>query len=82
MNLIFIGKFLFIGIHYFFDYLLFTADIVIDNSIIGLKTSNIFKQNPVYIGFYIASETIDVSEICYYDHPLGHINVFHLWMRL
>ena len=35
----------------------------IDNSSIGNKTTNIHKQNPVCIGFYIVSELDDVSKI-------------------
>ena len=42
----------------------FRADIEIDTSIIGHKTTKIYKQNPVYIGYFIASETIDILESC------------------
>ena len=61
---------------YFWIFAVFTADIVIDFSIIGHKTTKIYKQNPVYIGDYIASETIDILESCYYDISPGHKNVF------
>ena len=41
---------------YFRIYSDFEADIEKDNSIIGNKTTNIFKQNPVLNGYHIVSE--------------------------
>ena len=40
----------------------FEADIEIDNTHIGNKTTMFNKQNPVLIGFYIVSELNDVLE--------------------
>ena len=49
----------------------FEADNEIDNSIIGNKTTNIFKQNPVLNGYHIKSELEDVLKSDYYKSPLG-----------
>ena len=46
-----------------------------DNSKIGNKTTNIYKQNPVLNGYYIISELEDVLESGYYESPLGYDNV-------
>ena len=43
-----------------------------DNSSIGKKTIQIFKQNPVPNGYHIISETSDVLESGYYESPLGY----------
>ena len=47
-----------------------------DNSKIGSKTTNIYKQNPVLNGYYIISELGDVLESGYYESPLGYDNVY------
>ena len=76
MNHIFIGKKRF---HknplYFRIYADFEADNEKDNSIIGNKTTNIYKQNPVLNGYYIVSEIEDVLKSGYHKSPLGHNNV-------
>ena len=46
-----------------------------NNSKIGNKTTNIYKQNPVLNGYYIISELKDVIESGYYESPLGYNNV-------
>ena len=46
-----------------------------DNSKIGNKTTNIYKQNPILNGYYIISELEDVLESGYYESPLGYDNV-------
>ena len=53
----------------------FEADNEKDNSIIGNKTTNVHKQNPVLNGYYIVSEMEDVLKSDYYKSPLGHNNV-------
>ena len=53
----------------------FEADNEKDNSKIGNKTTNIYKQNPVLNGYYIISELEDVLESGYYESPLGCDNV-------
>ena len=53
----------------------FEADNEKDNSKIGNKTTNIYKQNPVLNGYYIISELNDVLESGYYESPLGYDNV-------
>ena len=53
----------------------FEADNEKDNSMIGNKTTNIYKQNPVLNGYYIISELEDVLESGYYESPLGYDNV-------
>ena len=53
----------------------FGADNEVDGSNIGTKTSNIYKQNPVNIGYYVISELEDVLESGYYESPLGFNNV-------
>ena len=60
---------------YFEIYADFEADNGIDNSSIGIKTTNIQKQNPVLNGYYIVSELNDVSNSGYYEFPLGYDNV-------
>ena len=60
---------------YFGIYADFEADIEIDNSKIGEKTTNIYKQNPVLNGYYIESELEDVLQSSYYKCPLGYNNV-------
>ena len=60
---------------YFRIYADFEADNEIENSSVGNKTTNIYKQNPVLNGYYIISELEDILEGGYYESPLGCINV-------
>ena len=60
---------------YFRIYADFEADNEKDNSIIGNKTTNIYKQNPVLNGYHIVSELEDVLKSDYYKSPLGYDNV-------
>ena len=53
----------------------FEADNEKDNSSIGNKTTNIYKQNPVVNGYRIASELNDTLQGGYYKSPLGYNNV-------
>ena len=53
----------------------FEADNEKDNTKIGNKTTNIYKQNPVLNGYYIISELEDVLKSDYYESPLGYDNV-------
>ena len=59
---------------YFRIYADFEADNEKDNSIIGNKTTNIYKQNPVINGYHILSELEDILSD-YYKSPLGYDNV-------
>ena len=60
---------------YFRIYADFEADNEKDNSIIGNKTTNIYKQNPVLNGYHIVSELEDILKNEYYKSPLGYDNV-------
>ena len=60
---------------YFRIYADFEADNEKDNSSIGKKTTNIYKQNPVLNGYHIVSELEDVLKSDYYKSPLGYNNV-------
>ena len=60
---------------YFRIYADFECDNEINNSNIGNKTTNIFKQNPTCNGFYIISELNDVLQSGYYKSPFGENNV-------
>ena len=60
---------------YFRIYADFEADNEKDNSGIGNKTTNIYKQNPVLNGYRIISELEDVLKSGYHKCPLGHNNV-------
>ena len=60
---------------YFRIYADFEADNEKDNSIIGNKTTNIYKQNPVLNGYHIVSELEDILKSDYYQSPLGYDNV-------
>ena len=55
------------------------ADFEADNekydSVVGNKTTNIHKQNPVLNGYHIVSELEDVLKSDYYKSPLGYDNV-------
>ena len=53
----------------------FEADNEKDNSIVGNKTINIYKQNPVLNGYHIVSELEDILKSDYYQSPLGYDNV-------
>ena len=60
---------------YFRIYADIEADNEKDNSIIGDKTTNIYKQNPVLNGYHIVSELEDVLKSDYFKSPLGYDNV-------
>ena len=60
---------------YFRIYADFEADNEKDNTSIGNKTTNIYKQNPVLNGYHIVSELEDVLKSDYYKSPLGYNNV-------
>ena len=60
---------------YFRIYADFEADNEKDNSIVGNKTTNIYKQNPVLNGYHIVSELEDVLKSDYYKSPLGYNKV-------
>ena len=60
---------------YFRIYADFEADNKKENTNIGDKTTNIYKQEPVCNGYYIVSELEDVIKSGYYESPLGHENV-------
>ena len=53
----------------------FEADNEKDNSKVGDKTTNIYKQKPVLNGYYIISELEDVLKSGYYESNLGYDNV-------
>ena len=60
---------------YFRIYADFEADNENDNSVVGNKTTNIYRQNPVLNGYHIVSELEDVLKSEYYKSPLGYDNV-------
>ena len=60
---------------YFRIYADFEADIEKDDSKIGNRTTNIYKQKPVLNGYNIISELNDVLESGYYESPIGYDNV-------
>ena len=60
---------------YFRIYADFEADNEKDNTYIGNKTTNIYKQNPVLNGYYIISELEGVLKNEYHKSPLGYDNV-------
>ena len=60
---------------YFRIYADFECNNEINNSNIGNKTTNIFKQNPTCNGYYIVSELNDVLQSGYYKSPFGENNV-------
>ena len=47
------------------------ADNEIDNSCVGNKTINIYKQKQVLKGYHIESELNDILQSGYYESPLG-----------
>ena len=60
---------------YFRIYADFEADNEKDNSIIGNKTTNKYKQNPVLNGYHIESELEDILKSEYHKSPSGYNNV-------
>ena len=60
---------------YFRIYADFEADNEKDDSVVGNKTVNIYKQNPVLNGYHIISELENVLKSDYYKSPLGYNNV-------
>ena len=60
---------------YFRIYADFEADNKKENTSIGDKTTNIYKQEPVCNGYQIVSELEDVLKSGYYKSPLGQENV-------
>ena len=60
---------------YFRIYADFEADNEKDNTCIGNKTTNIYKQNPVLNGYHIVSELEDILKSDYYKSPLGYNNI-------
>ena len=53
----------------------FEADNETGNSIIGNKTTNIYKRNPVLNGYHIVSELDDILQSSYNKSPLVYDNV-------
>ena len=60
---------------YFRLYADFEADNKEENTSIGDKTTNIYKQEPVCNGYNIVSELEDILKSGYHKSPLGHENV-------
>ena len=60
---------------YFRIYGDFESDNEKNDSIIGNKTTNIYKQNPVLNGYHIISELEDVLKGGYHKSPFGYNNV-------
>ena len=60
---------------YFRIYADFEADNEKDDSVVGNKTTNIYKQNPVLNGYHKVSELEDILKSDYYKSPLGYDNV-------
>ena len=60
---------------YFRIYADFEANNEKDNSIIGNKTTNIYKQNPVLKGYFFKSELDNILKSGYHKSPLSHNNV-------
>ena len=46
-----------------------------DNSSVGIKTTNLHKQNPVPNGYHVMSELEDVLKSGYYESAFGYDNV-------
>ena len=59
---------------YFRIYADFEADNEKDDSIIGNKTTNIYKQSPILNGYRIISELEDILKSNYHKSPLGYNN--------
>ena len=60
---------------YFSLYADFEADNEFDNSNVGNKTTNVYKQNPVLNGYHKESELDDILQSGYYESPLVYNNV-------
>ena len=60
---------------YFRIYADFEADNEKDNTSIGNKTTNIYKQNPILNGYQIVSELEDILKSGYHKSPFGYDNV-------
>ena len=60
---------------YFRIYADFEADNEKDDSNIGNKTNNIYKQNPILNGYHVMSELEDALKSDFYKSPLGYDNV-------
>ena len=60
---------------YFRIYADFEADNEKDISVIGSRTTNVYKQNPVLNGYYIISEIENVLKSGYHKSALGYNNV-------
>ena len=60
---------------YFRIYADFEADNEKDDTCLGNKTTNIYKQNPVLNGYHIVSELEDVLKSNYHKSPIGYNNV-------
>ena len=60
---------------FFRIYANFEADNEIDNSSVGNKTTNIFKQNPILNGYNIVYEVEDALKSGFYESSLGYNNV-------
>ena len=60
---------------YFRVYADFEAGNEIDNSNIGNKTTNFYKQNSILNGCHKKSELDDVLKNGYHESPLGYNNV-------
>ena len=54
---------------------IFKADNDIDNSSIGNRTTNFYKQNPILKGYHKIYELDDVLKSDYYKSRLGYNNV-------
>ena len=61
---------------YFRIYADFEADDEFDKSNIGNKTTNIYNQNPILIGYYIITELEIFLKSGYNKSPLGYDNVY------
>ena len=60
---------------YFRIYIDFDADNEKDNSSIGNKTTNRYKQNPILNGYHIESEMEGILRSGYHKSRLGYNNV-------
>ena len=60
---------------YFRIYVDFQADNKKENTSVGDKTTNIYKQEPVCNGYNIVSELEDILKSGYHKSPLGHENL-------
>ena len=57
------------------NYANFEADSEVENSGQRNKTTNSYKQNPIFNGYYIVSELDDVSQNDSYESPSEYNNV-------